>query len=158
MLDDLYNSKLLALCAAIPHLGRLDEPQGTATHHARLCGSVVSADIAIDGDGKVVEFAQDVKACALGQASAAVLGTGVLGASMDELRAARDGLRALIVGEDVSFDTRFADLEVFVAVRDYKARHASVMLAFEAAIEAGEQAQAEQTDKRSQRDQPQSAA
>lgn len=140
MLDDLYTSKLLALCAAIPHVGRLDEPQGTATRHARLCGSVVTTDVILDGEGKVGEFAQDVKACALGQASAAVLGGGVIGASMDELRAARDSLRALISGEDVQFDARFADLSLFVAVRDYKARHASVMLAFEAVVEACEQA------------------
>lgn len=146
MLDDLYTSKLLALCAAIPHVGRLEEPQGTATRHARLCGSVVTADIVMDSDGKVTGFAQDVKACALGQASAAVLGGGIMGATMEELRAARDGLRALIAGEDVDFDPRFADLSVFAAVRDYKARHASVKLAFEAAVEAGEQA----IDKQSQ--------
>lgn len=146
MLDDLYNSKLLALCAAIPHLGRLDAPQGTATRHARLCGSVVTADIILDDEGKVAAFAQDVKACALGQASAAVLGGGLMGASLDELRSARDGLRSLIAGEDVDFDSRFSDLEVFKAVREYKARHASVMLAFEAAVEAGEQA----VDKHSQ--------
>lgn len=140
MLDDLYNSKLLALCAAIPHLGRLEVPQGSATRHARLCGSVVTADVMLDDNDRVSEFAQDVKACALGQASASVLGSGVMGASIDELRAARDGLRALIAGEDVTFDERFADLEVFVAVRDYKARHASVMLAFEAVVEACEKA------------------
>lgn len=146
MLDDLYNSKLLALCAAIPHLGRLDAPQGTATRHARLCGSVVTADIILDDEGNVAAFAQDVKACALGQASAAVLGGGLMGASLDDLRSARDGLRSLIAGEDVDFDSRFSDLEVFKAVREYKARHASVMLAFEAAVEAGEQA----VDKHSQ--------
>jgi NifU-like protein involved in Fe-S cluster formation len=138
MLDDLYTSKLLALCAAIPHTGRLDEPQGTATRHARLCGSVVTVDVTVDDDGKVATFAQDVKACALGQASAAVLGGGVIGATMDELLEARDGLRALISGEDVVFDERFSDLTLFAAVRDYKARHASVMLAFEAVVEACE--------------------
>lgn len=146
MLDDLYNSKLLALCAAIPHVGRLEAPQASVTRHARLCGSVVTADVVLDSDGKVTEFAQDVKACALGQASAAVLGGGVVGASLDELRTARDSLRALIAGEDVRFEPRFADLEVFAAVRDYKARHASVMLAFEAVVDAGEQA----TEKQSQ--------
>lgn len=162
MLDDLYNSKLLALCAAIPHIGRLDALQGSSTRHARLCGSVVTVDVVMDGDGQVTEFAQDVKACALGQASAAVLGGGVMGASLEELRAARDGLRALIIGENVSFEPRFADLEVFAAVRDYKARHASVMLAFDAVVEAGEQAQDKQSDKqspdKSQDKQPQSAA
>lgn len=158
MLDDLYTSKLLALCAAIPHVGRLDEPQGTSTRHARLCGSVVTADIVLDAEGKVAEFAQDVNACALGQASAAVLGGGVIGATLEELRAARDGLRALISGEDTGFDPRFRDLEVFAAVCDYKARHASVMLAFEAVVEAGERAgDGQPADAGSTGDQPQPA-
>lgn len=158
MLDDLYTSKLLALCAAIPHVGRLEQPQGTSTRHARLCGSVVTADIVLDGEGKVAEFAQDVNACALGQASAAVLGGGVIGATLEELRVARDGLRALISGEDTGFDPRFGDLELFAAVRDYKARHASVMLAFEAVVEAGERASDGQpADAGSTGDQPQPA-
>lgn len=139
MLDDLYSSKLLALSANISHLGTLDAPQGQSTRHARLCGSVVSADVVMR-DGVVVEFAQDVKACALGQASAAVLGQGIVGASLDDVAVARDGLRALLTGEDATFDARFADLAIFEGVRDYKARHASVMLAFEAASEAMDQA------------------
>jgi NifU-like protein involved in Fe-S cluster formation len=145
MLDDLYSSKLLALSASIAHLGRLDAPQGTSTRHARLCGSVVSADIVLNEDGAVATFAQDVKACALGQASAAVLGQGVIGASLEEVTTARDGLRALLAGEEVSFEPRFADLSIFEAVRDYKARHASVMLAFEAAADAMEQASADRS-------------
>lgn len=143
MLDDLYSSKLLALSASIAHLGRLDTPQGTSTRHARLCGSVVTADVVLDEDGTVATFAQDVKACALGQASAAVLGQGVIGASLEEITTARDGLRALLAGEDATFEARFADLSIFEAVRDYKARHASVMLAFEATAEAMEQASAD---------------
>ncbi len=145
MLDDLYSSKLLALSASIAHLGRLDAPQGSATRHARLCGSVVTADVVLADDGSVESFAQDVKACALGQASAAVLGQGIVGASLQDVTAARDGLRALLAGEDASFEERFADLAIFEAVRDYKARHASVMLAFEAAAEAMEQALADRS-------------
>jgi NifU-like protein involved in Fe-S cluster formation len=140
MLDDLYSARLLSLSASIPHLGRLEAPQGSATRHARLCGSVVIADVVLDADGLVRDFAQDVKACALGQASAAVLGQGVMDASLDEIKDARDGLRSLLAGEDVTFSERFADLSIFEAVRDYKARHASVMLAFEATAEAMEQA------------------
>ena len=140
MLDDLYSTKLLTLSASIPHLGRLDAPDGTATRHARLCGSVVTADVVLDQEGRVSSFAQDVKACALGQASASVLGQGVIGASHEEIVTARDGLRALLSGEDIRFDERFSDLAVFESVRDYKARHASVMLAFEATAEAVEQA------------------
>jgi NifU-like protein involved in Fe-S cluster formation len=140
MLDDLYSARLLSLSASIPHLGRLDAPQGSATRHARLCGSVVTVDAVLDADGLVSDFAQDVKACALGQASAAVLGQGVIGVSLQEVTQARDGLRALLAGEHASFDGRFADLSIFEAVRDYKARHASVMLAFEATVEAVEKA------------------
>jgi len=145
MLDDLYSSKLLALSASIAHLGRLDTPQGSATRHARLCGSVVTADAVLADDESVELFAQDVKACALGQASAAVLGQGVIGASLEEITTARDGLRALLAGEEASFDARFADLSIFEAVRDYKARHASVMLAFEATADAIEQALADRS-------------
>lgn len=145
MLDDLYSSKLLALSASIAHLGRLDAPQGTSTRHARLCGSVVTADVVLNEDGAVATFAQDVKACALGQASAAVLGQGVIGASLEEITTARDSLRALLAGEEASFEPRFADLSIFEAVRDYKARHASVMLAFEATAEAMEQASADRS-------------
>ena len=140
MLDDLYSQKLLTLTASIAHLGRLDDAEGSATRTSRLCGSVVTADVVLDEGGSVAAFAQDVKACALGQASAAVLGAGVMGASRDEVVKARDGLKALLAGASQTFDDRFADLKVFESVQDYKARHASVMLAFEAAAEAMEKA------------------
>ncbi len=144
MLDDLYSEKLLTLSSNIAHLGRLETPQGSATKHARLCGSVVTVDVALDENGFIGDFAQDVKACALGQASAAVLGSQALGASLDEARAARDNLRALLAGEAATFPGRFADLAIFEAVQDYKARHASVLLAFEAVVEAMESARAAQ--------------
>lgn len=141
MLDDLYSTKLLSLSASISHLGRLDVPDGTSTRHARLCGSVVTVDVALDEAGQIASFAQDVKACALGQASAAVLGQGIIGASHTDVVAARDSLRVLLAGGDANFNERFADLAIFESVRDYKARHASVMLAFEATAEALEQSQ-----------------
>ena len=140
MLDDLYSQKLLTLTASIPHLGRLEEPQGSSTRTSRLCGAVVTVDVSLDVVGRVADFAQEVKACALGQASAAVLGSGVMGASLEEVSQARDALKALLAGDAPAFDDRFADLQVFESVQDYKARHASVMLAFEAAADAMEQA------------------
>ncbi|MBV6657017.1 MAG: iron-sulfur cluster assembly scaffold protein [Devosiaceae bacterium] len=140
MLDDLYSTRLLTLSASIPHLGRLEEAEGSATRHARLCGSKVTADVALDEGGHVARFAQDVKACALGQASAGVLGGGIIGASLSDLTAARDGLAAALAGETVSFEGRFSDLDIFESVRDYKARHASVMLAFQVAVDAVEEA------------------
>lgn len=145
MLDDVYSTRLLSLSAAIPHIGRLADPQGTSTKHARLCGSVVTADVVLSPGQVVVEYAQDVKACALGQASAAILGGGVMGADLDEIVAARDILRSILDGNDAEVPARFADLDVFVSVRDYRARHGSVMLAFEAAAHAVEQAQSTQS-------------
>ncbi|MFK7792766.1 MAG: iron-sulfur cluster assembly scaffold protein [Devosiaceae bacterium] len=144
MLDDLYSTKLLELSANIAHIGRLDAPQGSATRHARLCGSVVTAEVVLAEDGTVAQFAQDVKACALGQASAAVLGKRVIGATLADITEARDSLRALLAGQEAHFDEMFADLAIFKGVQDYKARHASVMLAFEASAEAMEQALAAQ--------------
>lgn len=150
MLDDLYSSKLLELSASIPHIGRLERPMGSSTRHARLCGSVVSVDVILDDEGKIAHFAQDVKACALGQASASVLGHAVIGQSYDDLVAVRDALRALIQGEDVAFAEPFKVLDLFVAVRDYKARHASVMLAFEAVVEAMDAARAQAQTRKSE--------
>lgn len=140
MLDDVYSTRLLSLSAAIPHLGRLPEPQGSATKHARLCGSVVSADVVLAPTGEVAHFAQDVKACALGQASSAILGNGIIGASGAEVEQARRALRSTLDGEDVDMPARFADLDVFRSVREYRARHGSVMLAFDAACAAIDQA------------------
>ena len=91
----LYSGRILALAADIPHLGRLAAPQGTARRRSPLCGSTVTVDVVLQ-DGRVAEFAQDVKACALGQASAAVLGAAVIGRSLAELETARDALRAML--------------------------------------------------------------
>lgn len=137
LLDDLYSQKLLSLAASIAHLGRLDQPDGASMRHARLCGSAVGVELVLDETSQIVrEAALDVKACALGQASAGVLAQGLIGASLFELTDARDGLKALLDGHHVNFAPRFADLSLFAAVRDYRARHASVMLAFEAAVDA----------------------
>ncbi|PTE13841.1 iron-sulfur cluster assembly scaffold protein [Pseudogemmobacter blasticus] len=130
----LYSGRILALTTDIPHLGRLPAPQGSARKRSPLCGSTVTADVVLR-DGRVAEFAQDVKACALGQASAAILGRVVIGRSRAELEAAREALRAMLQGGPVP-DAPFDGYEVLTPARDYKNRHASILLALEAACAA----------------------
>ncbi len=131
----LYSRRILALAAAIPHLGRLPEPDGTAQRRAPLCGSTVTADVVLR-EGRVTGFAQDVKACALGQAAAAILGGAVIGKDRGAITAARAALAAMLSGQDVPFPPGFADLEVLRAARDYPNRHASILLPFDALIGA----------------------
>jgi NifU-like protein involved in Fe-S cluster formation len=140
VIDDLYSAKVLALAANMPRAGRLAHPQGSAEKVSKLCGSRVTVDVVLE-DGRVADFAQDVKACALGQASAAVLGAHVIGASVKELEAARDGLKAMLKQGAPAPGGRFADLRALEVVRDYPPRHASTMLAFEAVVEAARQAE-----------------
>lgn len=141
MIDDLYSAKILKLAANMPGAGRLAAPQGSVERVAKLCGSRVVVDIALDGQGRISAFAQDVKACALGQASAAVLGAHALGADLAEIEMARDGLRAMLQSGGEPPVGRFSDLAMLEPVKAYPARHASTMLAFEAAAEAVRQAQ-----------------
>ena len=135
MIDDLYSAKLLALAANLPRIGRLAHPHASVEKVSKLCGSRVLVDVAVDGD-RVTDFAQDVKACALGQAAASVLGANALGATLAELESARDGLRGMLKLGGPPPDGRFADRAILEPVRDYPARHTSTMLAFEAAAEA----------------------
>lgn len=130
----LYSGRILELAADIPHLGRLPAPQGTARRRSPLCGSTVTTDVVLE-HGRVVQFAQDVKACALGQASASVLGRVALGRSRAEVEAARDALRAMLKGGPVPAEP-FDGYEVLLPARDYKNRHASILLAIEALAEA----------------------
>lgn len=141
MFDDLYTARVLRLAADLPHRGRLAEPDASVEKTAKLCGSRVVVDVTVR-DGRVAEFAQDVKACALGQASAGILGAGVIGASVEDLEAARDALRAMLKEGAPPPDGRFADLAVLAPVKDYPPRHASTLLAFEAAAEAARRAAA----------------
>jgi NifU-like protein involved in Fe-S cluster formation len=143
VIDDLYSAKVLALAANMPRAGRLAHPQGTAEKVSKLCGSRVLVDVALK-DGRVADFAQEVKACALGQASAAVLGAHVIGATVEELVAARDGLKAMLKAGGPPPEGRFADLKALEVVRDYPPRHASTMLAFEAVVEAAHRAKTAQ--------------
>lgn len=144
MIDDLYSAKVLTLAANMPHAGRLAGPQATSEKVSKLCGSRVVVDLSLF-DGKVSDFAQDVKACALGQASAAVLGAHVIGAEVAEIEQARDALKAMLKTGGAPPQGRFAGLAILEVVKAYPARHASTMLAFEAAAEAGRAALDAQT-------------
>ncbi len=135
MLDDLYTARILKAAANMPRAGRLNAPMGSAEKVAKLCGSRVLVDVAVE-NGKVSDFAQEVKACALGQASAAVLGENILGATPAEVDAARDALYAMLKTGGPPPQGRFSDLAMLEPVKDYAPRHASTMLAFEAASEA----------------------
>ena len=139
MIDDLYSAKVLALAANMPRAGRLAAPQASSEKVSKLCGSRVLVDVVLK-DGEVVDFAQEVKACALGQASAAVLGAHVIGARVAELESARDALKAMLKDDGPPPEGRFADLKVLEVVRDYPPRHASTLLAFEAVVDAARQA------------------
>ena len=137
----LYSGRILALAADIPHLGQLDAPQGTAKKRSPLCGSTVSVQVRLDA-GKVSAFAQEVRACALGQAAASVLGQAVIGRTQSELEAARLALSAMLKDEGPIPAAPFEGFEVLLPARAYKNRHASILLAIEAACEAVALAQA----------------
>ncbi|MFM8376069.1 MAG: iron-sulfur cluster assembly scaffold protein [Phenylobacterium sp.] len=140
MIDDVYSTKVLALAANLPHLGRLEAPDGSAEKTSRLCGSRVTVDVGLDPDGRIDRFAQDVKACALGQASAAILGGGAIGATEADLDLATQAFRSMLKAGGPPPQGRFSDLAMLAPVKDYPARHASTLLAFEAALEAVRQA------------------
>lgn len=131
----LYSARILALAADIPHLQRLDNPQGTAHRRAPLCGSTVTVDIATEG-GKVSAFGQDVKACALGQAAASVVGANIIGLTRADIEAAHDQLLAMLRDGGPAPDAPFDALKVLLPARDYKNRHASIMLSLDATLDA----------------------
>ena len=135
----LYSGRILALAADIPHHTRLDAPQASVKRRSPLCGSTVTVDLDME-DGRVVRFGQDVKACALGQAAAALLGQVVLGRNAEELATARDQLRAMLTTDGPVPDAPFEGFEVLLPARDYRNRHASILLALDATIDALEQA------------------
>ena len=135
MIDDVYNAKILSFAGNIGRIGRLETPDATATAHSKLCGSTVVVDIRMDGD-VVTDFAHDVKACALGQASSSIMAQHVVGARAAELRAGRETLLAMLKENGAPPEGRFADLKYLEPVRDYKARHASTMLTFDAVVDA----------------------
>ncbi len=138
MLDDIYNKRILTFAGTIPRLGRLENPDASATAHSRLCGSTVTVDLRMDGD-VVSDFAHEVKACALGQASSSIMAANVVGARAEELRAVRQQMLKMLKENGPPPDGRFADLKFLEPVRDYKARHASTMLTFDAVVDALDQ-------------------
>ena len=138
MIDDIYNKRILEFAANIPRIGRLSEPDATATAHSRLCGSTVTVDLKMDGD-VVSDFSHDVRACALGQASSSIMARNIVGARADELRAVREAMRRMLKENGPPPEGRFADLKFLEPVRDYKARHASTMLTFDAVVSAIDQ-------------------
>ncbi|HEX8568680.1 MAG TPA: iron-sulfur cluster assembly scaffold protein [Caulobacteraceae bacterium] len=135
MFDDLYTERVLRLAADIPRAGRLADPHGTASKTAKLCGSTVVLDVKL-AEGRVTDFAQEVQACALGQAAAGVLGANIVGATVDEVLAAREALHAMLKRGGPPPEGRFADLRVLEPVKEFPARHASTTLAFDAAADA----------------------
>ena len=135
MIDDVYNAKILGFAGNIGRIGRLENPDATAKAHSKLCGSTVTVDLAMR-DGVVTDFAHDVKACALGQASSAIMAKHVVGASAGELRQVRDTMLKMLKDNGAPPAGRFEDLKYLEPVRDYKARHASTMLTFDAVVDA----------------------
>jgi NifU-like protein involved in Fe-S cluster formation len=136
MLNDVYNRRILELAGNIPRLGRLPEPDATATAHSKLCGSTVTVHLKMAGD-EVTDFAHEVKACALGQASSSIMARNVIGAKADELRTLREAVRKMLKENGAPpADGKWADIAVLEPVRDYKARHASTLLTFDAVVDA----------------------
>ena len=136
----LYSGRILALAADIPHLDRLENPDATVKKRSPLCGSTVTVDVKVR-DGRVAAFGQDVKACALGQASASVVGDAVLGTTRAQIETARDQLAAMLKKDGPVPDAPFDGLEVLIPARDYKNRHASILLCLDATAEAIAQAE-----------------
>ncbi len=141
MLNDVYSGKILDLAANIPRRGRLAAPDATARAHSKLCGSTVVVDIMMR-DGKIVDFAHEVKACALGQAAASIMARNVIGATGPELRQLRDEVRAMLKENGSPPKGKWAEIAVLEPVRDFKARHMSTLLTFEATVDAVEQIEA----------------
>jgi NifU-like protein involved in Fe-S cluster formation len=141
MINEVYNKKIIELAGNIPRLGRLGDADATATAHSRLCGSTVTVDLKMDGD-EVTDFAHDVKACALGQASSSIMARHVIGSKADELRDLRETVRRMLKEDGAPPAGKWADIAVLEPVRDYKARHASTLLSFDAVVDAINQIEA----------------
>lgn len=131
----LYSQRILALAADIPHVGRLPSPTASVTRRAPLCGSTITVDI-VTADGRITEYAQEIRACALGQASAAIFGAVVPGCTRDQVATLRDELTAMLREDGPTPQPPFDGYEVLRAARDYRNRHASILLAPEATLEA----------------------
>ena len=146
MIDDVYNAKILGFAGNISRIGRLEHPDASARAHSRLCGSTVTVDLNM-ADGVVTDFAHEVKACALGQASSAIMAANVVGATAEELRAVRQAMLKMLKENGAPPTGRFEDLKYLEPVRDYKARHASTMLTFDAVVDAIDQIEKREAEK-----------
>lgn len=135
MIDEIYNRKILGYAADIPLLRRLDHPDATAVAHSRLCGSKVTVDLKME-NGRVADFGHEVKACALGQATSSIMARHVVGSSAEELRLLRQRMYAMLKENGPPPGGRWQELEALTPVRDFKARHASTLLTFDAVAEA----------------------
>jgi NifU-like protein involved in Fe-S cluster formation len=135
MLNDIYNKRIIELAGNIPHLGRLASPDASATAHSKLCGSTVKVDLKMEGP-IVTDFAHEVKACALGQASSSIMASHVVGSTASELRELRETVRKMLKEGGAPPKGKWADIALLEPVRDYKARHASTMLTFDAVVDA----------------------
>ena len=140
-IDDVYNAKILDFAGNIPRIGRLEDPDATAKAHSKLCGSTVTVDLRMEGD-RVSDYAHDVKACALGQASASILASNVVGHKASDLKELRARMHAMLKEDGPPPEGDFADLRFLEPVREYRARHASTLLAFDALVDAIEQIEA----------------
>ena len=147
MLNEVYNAKILDLAGNIPRLGRLSAPDASATAHSKLCGSTVTVDLKMNGP-VVGDFAHDVKACALGQASSSIMARYVVGSKPAELRELRETVRKMLKENGPPPSGKWADIAVLEPVRDYKARHASTMLTFDAVVSALDQIEAKRARSR----------
>jgi NifU-like protein involved in Fe-S cluster formation len=135
MINDIYNQRILELAGNIPRLGRLANPDASAKAHSRLCGSTVTIDLCVE-NGRVTDFAHDVKACALGQASSSLMARHIIGATPEELSALRDRVTRMLKANGSPPEGKWAEFAVLEPVRDYKARHASTLLTFDAVTDA----------------------
>ncbi|MDR0252937.1 MAG: iron-sulfur cluster assembly scaffold protein [Brucellaceae bacterium] len=138
MINEMYNARILEFAGNIPHIGRLDAPDATAKAHSKLCGSTVTVDLKVQ-NGVVTDFAHEVKACALGQATSSVMARHIIGSTEVELRALRAQMTAMLKDNGAPPEGRFEDLRFFEPVRDYKARHASTLLTFDAVVDCLDQ-------------------
>lgn len=138
MINDVYNAKILGFAGNISRIGRLEAPDATATAHSKLCGSTVTVDIKME-NGVVTDFAHEVRACALGQASSSIMARNVIGATAEELREVRQTMLRMLKENGEPPKGRFEDLKYLEPVRDYKARHASTMLTFDAVVDCIDQ-------------------
>jgi SUF system NifU family Fe-S assembly protein len=146
MMDDIYNSRILEFAGNIPRIGALADADAEAGAHSKLCGSRVKIYLKLDGD-RVTDFAHEVKACALGQASSSIMARHVIGATTAEIRDARENMLAMLKADGEGPDGRFEDMRFLKPVKDYKARHASTMLTFDAVVDAIGQIEAKRLEK-----------